>query len=71
MLKKRLVILGSSGSIGESALQVVSALEDRFEVAGLAVATNGNAGPSKTVRMGAMSWGYGSNERQSPRPSKT
>ena len=26
-------------------------------------------GPSKMVTMGAMSWGYGSNERQSPRPS--
>ena len=31
------------------------------------MATNGNAGPSKTVTKGAMSWGYASNERQSPR----
>ena len=32
------------------------------------VSMKGGVGPSKTVTMGATSWGYGSNERQSPRP---
>lgn len=34
---KKLVILGSTGSIGESALRVVEAFPDRFQVIGLAV----------------------------------
>ena len=34
---KKLVILGSAGSIGESALRVVGALPERFQVVGLAV----------------------------------
>jgi len=33
--KKRIVILGSTGSIGENALAVVRSLSDRFEVVGL------------------------------------
>ena len=37
---KRLVILGSSGSIGESALRVVEALPGRFEILGLAAKRN-------------------------------
>lgn len=36
MTRKRLVILGATGSIGESTLRVVSAHPDRFEVVGLA-----------------------------------
>ena len=35
-MKKRLVILGATGSIGESTLRVVTAHPDRFEVVGLA-----------------------------------
>lgn len=35
-MKKRLVILGATGSIGESTLRVVEAHPDRFEVVGLA-----------------------------------
>jgi 1-deoxy-D-xylulose-5-phosphate reductoisomerase len=34
------VVLGSTGSIGVSTLEVVSALSDRFEIVGLAAATN-------------------------------
>ena len=34
-----------------------------------AVATKGRTGPLKTAMMRAISWGYGSNERQSSRPS--
>ena len=33
-----------------------------------AVATNGKAKPSKTCRIGVISWRYGSNECPSPRP---
>ncbi len=35
MKKKRLIILGSTGSIGENTLKVVAAFPDRFEVVGL------------------------------------
>jgi 1-deoxy-D-xylulose-5-phosphate reductoisomerase len=37
---KRIVILGSTGSIGENALRIVEALPGRFEVAGLVAHTN-------------------------------
>ena len=36
MAKKRVVILGSTGSIGKNGLEVLSRLRDRFEVVGLA-----------------------------------
>ncbi|MEW5922927.1 MAG: 1-deoxy-D-xylulose-5-phosphate reductoisomerase [Candidatus Zixiibacteriota bacterium] len=39
-MKKRLVILGSSGSIGKSALDVVDKNDDRIEVIGLSAHTN-------------------------------
>ncbi len=39
-MKKNIVILGSSGSIGENALRVVEALPGRFNVIGLAVRRN-------------------------------
>jgi 1-deoxy-D-xylulose-5-phosphate reductoisomerase len=39
-MKKRIVILGSTGSIGENALRVASALPSRLEVVGLAARTN-------------------------------
>lgn len=40
MKTKRLVILGSTGSIGQQTLDVVRALPDRFEVFGLAAGNN-------------------------------
>lgn len=39
-MKKNIVILGSTGSIGENALRVVSALPSRLKVVGLASRTN-------------------------------
>ena len=39
-MKKRIAILGSTGSIGQSALAVVDAHADRLEVVGLAAGTN-------------------------------
>ncbi|MBL7114625.1 MAG: 1-deoxy-D-xylulose-5-phosphate reductoisomerase [Kiritimatiellae bacterium] len=38
---KRLIILGSTGSIGENALRVASALRDRVQVVGIAARTGG------------------------------
>ncbi len=37
---RRVIILGSTGSIGTQALEVVAANPDRFEVVGLAAGTN-------------------------------
>jgi 1-deoxy-D-xylulose-5-phosphate reductoisomerase len=39
-MRRRVVILGSTGSIGTSALDVIAALSDRFEVVGLAASTS-------------------------------
>ncbi len=39
-LKKRVVVLGSTGSIGENALRVAAALPDRIEIVGLAARSN-------------------------------
>ena len=39
-MKRRISILGSTGSIGKQALEVVDALNDRFEVVGLAAGCN-------------------------------
>ncbi len=39
-MKRRVIILGSTGSIGTSALDVISALSDGFEVVGLAANTS-------------------------------
>lgn len=39
-MKKKVVILGSTGSIGENALKVVAALPDRLEVIGIASRTS-------------------------------
>src|ERR1043166_4099011 len=40
-MMKRLVILGSTGSIGTQALDIVRRLPDRFQIVGLAANTNG------------------------------
>lgn len=40
MKKKRICILGSTGSIGKNALRVISDLSDRFEVSGLCAQSN-------------------------------
>ena len=38
--RKKIVILGSTGSIGENAVKVVQHLRDEFYVTGIAAATN-------------------------------
>jgi 1-deoxy-D-xylulose-5-phosphate reductoisomerase len=42
-VKKRVAILGSTGSIGTSALDVADVHADRVEVVGLAAGNNGGA----------------------------
>ena len=39
-VRKRLVVLGSTGSIGRQTLEVVRALSDRFDIVGLAAGSN-------------------------------
>ena len=39
-MKKRISILGSTGSIGKQALEVVDCLQDKFEIVGLAAGSN-------------------------------
>ncbi|NLE68372.1 MAG: 1-deoxy-D-xylulose-5-phosphate reductoisomerase, partial [Lentisphaerae bacterium] len=53
MTKKRIVILGSTGSIGESALKVVEQLHDRLEVAGLAARRSTGRLFEQAARFGA------------------
>ena len=43
MQKRRVVILGSTGSIGTSALKVARDIRDRMEVVGLAAGSNAEA----------------------------
>jgi 1-deoxy-D-xylulose-5-phosphate reductoisomerase len=52
VLKRRLVILGCTGSIGENALRVAEALPDLIVVAGLAVKTNWRRALASAVRLG-------------------
>ncbi len=51
-MKKRVVILGSAGSIGENALRVAERLEDRLTVVGLAVQRNVERVLEQAVRFG-------------------
>src|SRR3954471_8364047 len=39
--KKRIVLLGATGSIGESTLRVIAAHRDRFDLVGIAAQRNG------------------------------
>jgi len=39
-MKRKISILGSTGSIGKQALEVVDCLHDKFEIVGLAAGSN-------------------------------
>lgn len=52
MKKKRIVILGSTGSIGKSALKVVEQLSDRLEIVGLAVRSSTDQVLEQAVKFG-------------------
>ena len=43
MSRRRVVVLGSTGSIGVQALEVIAANRDRFELVGLAAGRNADA----------------------------
>jgi len=43
MSRRRVVVLGSTGSVGVQALEVIAAHPDRFELVGLAAGRNGDA----------------------------
>ncbi len=53
MSRKRVAILGSTGSIGTQALDVIAAHEDRFEVVGLAAGDNAELLERQAARFGA------------------
>ena len=52
-MRKRIIILGSTGSIGQAALEVVQALNQEAEVVGLAAGNNWQLLADQTVRFGA------------------
>jgi len=51
---RRVIILGSSGSIGTQALDVIAANPERFEVVGLAVGSNRDALDAQATRFGVV-----------------
>src|SRR5712691_7657803 len=56
MKRKRVVVLGATGSIGESALKVARDIPDRMEIVGLAARTNAKilAAQANLVRPAAV-----------------
>ncbi len=50
MQKRRVVILGSTGSIGTSALKVARDIPDRMEIVGLAAGTSVEAQPGTRIQ---------------------
>src|SRR5215470_11876987 len=50
VLMKRIAILGSTGSIGQSTLSIVESYPDRFQVATLAAGRNLDAALEQTIR---------------------
>src|SRR5438046_1802707 len=58
MNRKRVVILGATGSIGESALKVARDIPERMEIVGLAAKSNAQklAAAANEVRPGSVGW---------------
>ena len=52
MMQKKIIILGSTGSIGQSALKVVRNLPERFQIVGLAARERANALAEQAKEMG-------------------
>jgi 1-deoxy-D-xylulose-5-phosphate reductoisomerase len=59
-LKTRVVILGSTGSIGKQALDVIRARPDRFTCVGLVAGSNGDLLARQAAEFGVTSSGVGS-----------
>ena len=54
-MHKRIIILGSTGSIGQAALEVVTALGDEVEIVGLAAGNNWQLLAEQAARFGVSS----------------
>jgi len=61
---RRVTILGSTGSIGTQALDVIRANRDRFEVVGLAAGSNGTALAEQATEFGVEHTALGADEAQ-------
>lgn len=59
---RRVIILGSTGSIGTQALEVIAAHRDRFEVVGLAAGTNRDAVAAQAAEFGVEHTAFGADE---------
>jgi 1-deoxy-D-xylulose-5-phosphate reductoisomerase len=59
---RRVVILGSTGSIGVQALDVISANRDRFEVVGLAAGSNREKVAEQAAQFGVPHTAFGADE---------
>src|SRR5690606_7953952 len=59
---RRVIILGSTGSIGVQALQVIEANPDRFEVVGLTAGSNAAALAEQAARLGVAETALGADD---------
>lgn len=59
MSRRRVVVLGSTGSIGTQALDVIAAHPERFEVVGLAAGRNGGLLAEQAARFGVRATALG------------
>ena len=59
---RRVIVLGSTGSIGTQALEVIAANPDRFEVVGLAAGSNRDAVAAQAAAFGVEHTAFGADE---------
>jgi len=59
---RRVIILGSTGSIGTQALDVIAANRDRFDVVGLAAGSNRDAVAAQAAEFGVEHTAFGADE---------
>ena len=59
---RRIIILGSTGSIGVQALEVIAANRDRFEIVGLAAGTNRELVTAQAAEFGVTAIALGADE---------
>lgn len=62
---RKVIVLGSTGSIGEQALDVVRANRDRFEVVGLVAGRNADRMREQAAEFGVTHTGLGADEAES------
>ena len=61
---RRVIVLGSTGSIGTQALEVIAANPDRFEVVGLAAGSNRDAVAAQAAAFGVEHTAFGAAEAE-------